>query len=100
MRKSHDVGGRTDVGPVDRSDHTLADWERMTHAMIRILNTPERGIMRTDEMRRTIEGMDLQTYELLSYYQRWVIAIESLMLEKGILTKEEIDAQQARLAAA
>jgi nitrile hydratase len=42
-------------------------------------------------MRRTIESFSPETYEKLSYYERWITAIEALMIEKGILTREEID---------
>ena len=47
--------------------------------------------MRVDELRRAIEGIEPSTYEKLSYYERWIVAIESLMIEKGLLTREEIE---------
>jgi hypothetical protein len=31
----------------------------------------------------------------MTYYERWIAAIEMLMIEKGVLTKEEIDARAA-----
>lgn len=46
--------------------------------------------MNVDEFRRTIEDLEPSRYESLSYYQRWLLALENLMVEKGILTREEI----------
>jgi hypothetical protein len=99
MQPAYDRGGWPDSGPVDRSEHTLADWERQMHAMIRVLTSPEARVMRVDEMRRAIESVPPETYESLSYYQRWVTAVEALMIEKGIVTKEEMDARYADLEA-
>jgi hypothetical protein len=33
----------------------------------------------------------------MSYYERWAAAAELLVVEKGLLTKEEIDARAAEL---
>jgi hypothetical protein len=33
----------------------------------------------------------LAQYEQLHYYERWIVAIEVLLIEKGLLTREEID---------
>jgi hypothetical protein len=99
MRPPHDRGGWLDAGPIDRSEHTLADWERRMHGIIRVLTSPEKRVMRVDEMRRAIESIDPETYESLSYYQRWQQAVEALMVEKGILSHEDVDAKVADLEA-
>ena len=39
----------------------------------------------------------MEQYETLSYYERWIAATEALLIEKGILTQEEIDAKSAEL---
>jgi nitrile hydratase beta subunit-like protein len=31
----------------------------------------------------------------MSYYARWITAIETLLVEKGVLTREEIDRRAA-----
>ncbi len=56
-----------------------------------------KGIRSTDEMRRAIESLDLERYESMSYYERWTAALEILMVEKGILSTEEIDRKMADL---
>jgi hypothetical protein len=88
----HDLGG-SPGGPVDRSQHEVEDWERLADAVTIALDL--KGIKTTDEHRRTIES--LENYRELGYYERWVAAIEKLLVEKGILTREEIDVRSAEI---
>ena len=89
MRRVHDRGGAPEAGPIDRSEHEYSLWEKRTDAMLRCLW--ERGILNVDEHRRAIESIEPGAYETLSYYERWLVALESLLIEKGILTRAEID---------
>ena len=89
MAGVHDRGGRPTDEPIDRSGHTLADWERQTDALYRVLS--EKGLLVSDELRRGIEALSPQQYETLSYYERWSASLESLLTEKFILTTDEID---------
>lgn len=94
MKKVHDMGGRREeFGPIDRSDHQVEDWERVADAVNIVLNA--KGHKTTDEMRRAIESLD--RYREMGYYERWAAAAELLVVEKGLLTKEEIDARAAEL---
>ncbi len=97
MRAVHDRGGWLGAGPIQKADHQLEDWERWTDAMMQLLSGPEKRVIRLDEMRRTIEGLPPAQYESLSYYERWATALESLMIEKKILTREEIERKAAEL---
>jgi nitrile hydratase subunit beta len=97
-RGVHDRGGWPDDRPIDRSEHDPALWEQRTDAMMRLLSSPERRVIRVDELRRAIESIPPGEYEAMGYYQRWLTAIEALMVEKGILTTEEIDRKAAELA--
>ena len=94
MKKVHDMGGRReDFGPVDCSEHQIEDWERLADAVNYVLN--QKGYKTTDEMRRAIESLD--EYKEMSYYERWAAAAELLAVEKGLLTREEIDLRVAGL---
>ena len=95
MPKVHDRGGWPSEGPIDTSEHPLLDWERRWDALGNVLS--QKGLMRVDEVRRAIEGLPPEQYESLSYYERWVAARETLMVEKGILTREQIDRKVAKL---
>jgi hypothetical protein len=92
-RGHHDVGGLPGAGPIDQTDHQLSDWEILADAVNQALGA--RGVKRTDEMRRAREEMDSEAYKDLSYYERWIASIETILIEKKILTKEEIDRKVA-----
>jgi hypothetical protein len=47
-------------------------------------------------MRRAREEMDSETYRDLTYYERWIASIEAILIEKKILTREEIDRKLAQ----
>ena len=92
MTGVHDMGG-SPGGSIDRSDHETEDWERLADAVTVVLD--RKGIKTTDEHRRAIESLD--NYRELGYYERWVAATEILLVEKGILTSEEIEARAQAL---
>jgi nitrile hydratase len=92
-RGHHDVGGLSGAGQIDQSEHQLSDWEILADAVNQALGA--RGIKRTDEMRRAREEMDSKTYHEMTYYERWIASIETILIEKNILTKDEIDRRLA-----
>ena len=92
MSGVHDMGG-SPGGPIDRDQHEVEDWERLADAINSALGA--RGLQTTDELRRAIES--LENYRDLSYYERWTAATERLLVEKNILTREEIDERAAEI---
>jgi hypothetical protein len=90
----HDVGGQTGFGPVpaggDGADPTddgagepfHADWEARVFALARVLQ--RRGVFNSDEFRDAIERLPPERYLSVSYYQRWLEAIEVVLAEKGV----------------
>ncbi len=89
------MGGRPTDEPLNLQEHTLADWEVIADALAISL----RDIQTTDEMRRAMEDLPAAEYLASSYYERWVRGTEQLLVEKGILTTEEIDRKMAELEA-
>ena len=49
------------------------------------------GIINTDELRNSIESIPPYDYQRLLYYERWAVAIRSLLIEKAIFSQLEID---------
>lgn len=94
----HDMGGLPG-GPVDRSEHQLSFWEWRVDAMVRLLF--KAGIL-VDfaELRRAIENLGPDAYDGLSYYERWTAAVAALLVEKGVVSQDEIDSKVAALKAA
>ena len=94
MTGVNDLGG-SPGGPIDKSQHQIEDWERLADAVTIVLD--KKGIKTTDEHRRAQESLPPEQYEALSYYERWVAATELLLVEKGLLTREEIDTKAQEL---
>lgn len=89
MKKPHDIGGSDTVGSIDQKDHTVLDWELHIDAIRQVLGN--NGIINTDELRKSIELIPPDDYQRLLYYERWSVAIRSLLVEKAILSQPEID---------
>ncbi len=79
----HDRGGWPTADPIDRAEHELADWELHMDAIVGAL--AGRGVMNVDELRRGIESMPSDEYERVSYYERWLYSVETILTEKGVL---------------
>ncbi|HEV8341482.1 MAG TPA: nitrile hydratase [Candidatus Binatia bacterium] len=92
-RGHHDLGGTPGGGDIDRTEHQLEDWEILADAVNQALGA--KGIRRTDELRRVREEMDADLYRSISYYERWIASAETILIEKKILTREEIDRKVA-----
>jgi hypothetical protein len=94
MTRAHDLGG-SPGGPIDKSQHETEDWERLADAINMALGM--KGLQTTDEHRRAIESLSPEQYTKLSYYERWIAATEMLLIEKGVLTREEINERSAEI---
>ena len=87
MRSYHDMGGLP-AGPVDRSEHDYADWERRVDAMGVVLS--QKRLLTVDQRRRAIETLTPEAYDSLSYYERWVIALGQTLIQRGLITTGEL----------
>ncbi len=89
MRSHHDMGGLP-AGPIERSEHDYAHWEKRVDALMVLLSAPERRLLRVDELRRNIESLGPGAYDAMSYYERWIAAITKVLLERGVITSDEL----------
>jgi len=94
MNGVHDMGGMDGFGPVVREENEPvfhADWEGRAYALA--LAT---GLARSnaDEFRHAIERIPPARYLKSSYYERWLAAVETLLVERGVVTLEEILAKE------
>jgi nitrile hydratase subunit beta len=91
MNGVHDLGGMHGFGPVVREQNEPvfhSDWEKRAFAMT--LTAMGRGVCNVDEFRRAIERMPPAGYLAATYYEKWLYALESLLVEKGAVTPEEL----------
>ncbi len=98
IRRHHDMGG-LDAGPIDASEHDYAIWEKRVDAIVKVLSTPDRKLLSTDELRRGIEELGPGVYDELSYYERWISSATNLLLEKGVITVDELGRKMAEVEA-
>ncbi|HKF73486.1 MAG TPA: hypothetical protein VKB68_17155, partial [Stellaceae bacterium] len=89
LRGHHDMGGLP-AGPVEPSEHDYAHWEKRVDALMVLLSAPERRLLRVDELRRNIESLRPDAFDAMSYYERWIAAITRVLLERGVITSDEL----------
>jgi len=87
----HDLGGRP-AGKIDRSEHDYAEWERRVDAMAILLWGIKGGkkYITVDEHRKNIEQLPPRAYDALLYYEKWVVSIAQCLIQRGIITTEEL----------
>lgn len=96
MNGVHDMGGMTCFGPITKEENEPvfhAPWERRVFGMTMLAM----GQVNTlDAFRHIGERMDPVHYLSSSYYEHWLAGLETTLVEKGILTKEELATGIAR----
>ena len=98
MRRHHDMGG-LEAGPVERDEHDPEIWEMRVDAITRLLAAKERKVVRGDELRRGIEELGPGVYDELTYYQRWIASVTNILIEKGIITVDELGRRMSAVEA-
>src|ERR1700730_18950559 len=92
MDGMHDWGGKEGFGPVRHAEGTAvfkAAWEPRANALYSL--AVRLGIFNMDEYRHAIERMEPRHYLSASYYERSLTSLATLCVEKGIVTKEELE---------
>jgi nitrile hydratase len=92
----HDLGGRQGFGKVRHTPGATAfhaRWEVRVNALY--AHAVRLGIFNMDEYRHAIERMDPRHYLTASYYERSLTSLATLLVEKGVVTREELE-QRAR----
>ncbi len=89
MRRHHDMGG-LEAGPVEQSEHDYAPWEKRVDAIMRLLTGKQYEVITVDELRRGIEDLGPGVYDELSYYERWISSITNILIEKGVISVDEL----------
>ncbi len=95
-RMHHDMGGR-EAGPVDQAPHSHPDWEKRVDALMMLLSNNKRRLIKVDELRRGIEELGAESYSKMTYYERWTASITHNLLDKGIITSDELGRKMAEV---
>jgi nitrile hydratase len=87
MDGMHDLGGRQGFARIRYSLKAQiyhAPWELRVNAV-------KLGIFNMDEYRHAIERMEPRHYLSASYYERSLTSLATLCVEKGLVTREELE---------
>ena len=96
MNGVHDMGGMDGFGPVvpEKNEPVFhAEWERRMYALAGLAMRLARS--NGDEFRHAIERIPPAHYLASSYYERWLAAAETLLVERGVVTREELLAKES-----
>jgi uncharacterized Zn finger protein len=90
QRGHHDMGGlpagKVERGGLDET-HDYSDWERRVDALAVLMGA---RMVRVDERRKNIEALPPEDYDRMSYYERWIVALAQSLLQRGVVTTEEL----------
>ena len=94
MNGGHDLGGMHGLGPVDpepESEEPVfhAVWERRAFALN--LATGFLGKWNIDQGRHARERQHPADYLRNTYYENWLAGLETLLVEAGLVTPEELE---------
>lgn len=94
-RSHHDMGGQPAAG-VTPGEHdeelSYSDWERRVDAMSVLMAK----YAKVDQRRRNIEAIPPQEYDAMAYYERWIVALAQSLIQRGVITTEEMAKKMAQ----
>lgn len=95
MSRLHDMGGRFGDGAVDPTDDaTFAkDWH--ARALALTLAAGALGQWNIDMGRHARERLSPKDYSRFSYYEKWIGGLAELLVEKDLVTRDELQSGRA-----
>jgi hypothetical protein len=97
-RGIHDMGGLP-AGTVTPTEHDFALWEKRVDALLVLLSRKDRSLMTVDELRRNIESLGADAYDRMTYYERWIHSITQTLIQRGVITIDELGRKMAEVEA-
>lgn len=91
MDSAHDMGGTDGMGPIEQEEdepYFHEEWEEKVFGMLPL--TMGQEMYNLDEFRHAIERMEAAHYLSSSYYEHWLSAMETLLVENGVISEEEL----------
>ena len=93
MNGVHDMGGMDGFGKVEAEPNEPTfhhHWDGRVMAMVRAVGA--NGGLNIDMQRFSRESLPPEDYLSSSYYKKWFLAFEQLMIERGMIAKDEVEA--------
>ena len=92
MNGVHDMGGMQGMGPVQREKNEPVfheRWEGRVFGMMWLSSVWRKWSL--DGMRHAIERIPPADYLRMSYYEKWLAALENLVAGGGLVTRAEVE---------
>ena len=86
-KRWHDMGGQ-EAGAISQNQHDFAIWEKRVDALMVLCSS--QGFFTVDGLRRALEDMGEEAFETMTYYERWIAAINQHLIEAGAYSIEEL----------
>ena len=96
MNGVHDMGGMDGFGKVEpeQNEPTFhSEWEARVLAMVRAMGAA--GAFNIDTSRFYREALPPDVYLTSSYYMKWLLGLEDLLIDKGYIAPSELAAGHA-----
>ncbi len=101
MNGAHDMGGEQNFGPVEPEANEPVfhhRWEGRVLGMNLAMGAT--GQWNIDEGRAAIESIEPATYLRMSYYEKWFERLIRLLVQRKLVTAEEVEKGKSRAAGA
>jgi len=98
LNGAHDMGGMHGMGEIVREENEPVfheAWEGRVRALTRAIMIG--GHCSLDEYRHGVERIGASRYLRLSYYERSLEGALVVLFEKGLITREQLDARVGEL---
>jgi nitrile hydratase subunit beta len=93
MNGVHDMGGMHGMGPIEHEQNEPVfhePWEGRVYAITRLLRAGG-GRQNLDNSRFQIEQLPPAEYLRMSYYEKWLARLLNMVVNLGVVTREEIE---------
>lgn len=85
------------AGPIPTEQHDFALWEKRVDALLVLCSV--KGHFTVDGLRRVLEDMPKESFEKMTYYERWINSVNQNMIEAGVYTTAELGQRMTEVAA-
>ena len=93
--RPNDIGGEPG-GSIDRTEVEIRYWQAQVDAIRRVLGN---DIITLDEMRRGMEELPEHTYHGVGFFERRLLGMVAILVEKGIVDRDELEHRTRHLMA-
>ena len=90
MSRVHDMGGRFGDGPIESGDAPIIEKDWHARVLAVTLACGSLGQWNIDMSRRSRENLSPQDYTCFSYYEKWMGGLAAMLVEQGVVTREEL----------